>query len=143
MTVGSVTEEDARVCWEHFNPTPKHKKWSSAQFLLMILLGFGQGTHSDLISGVESQTLGERTNKRHLTGLWEELRLVVEACPWGFRFQDCSMESLKPRMGACACNPSVGRLRKEDCVFRDSLGYMARPCLKQTKTKGLFTTRWM
>jgi hypothetical protein len=30
-----------------------------------------------------------------------------------------------------ACNPSSEKLRQEDCEFKTSLGYRARPCLKQ------------
>jgi hypothetical protein len=29
------------------------------------------------------------------------------------------------------CIPEVGRLRQEECEFEDSLGYIARACLKQ------------
>jgi hypothetical protein len=34
-----------------------------------------------------------------------------------------------------SCNPSIGRLRQENCEFKDSLGYRERPSLKKTLNK--------
>jgi hypothetical protein len=39
---------------------------------------------------------------------------------------------MEPDVVAYACNPSTQRLRKEDHKFKDSLGYIARSCLKTT-----------
>jgi hypothetical protein len=46
------------------------------------------------------------------------------------------------------CNPAFERLRQEDCELQSSLGYWARPCLKEKKkkkkgqTKGCFNPLW-
>jgi hypothetical protein len=48
------------------------------------------------------------------------------------------------------CDPSIGRLRKEDQEFKASLGYIARPYLKKKKKKkwgnlrnlGFHSTPW-
>jgi hypothetical protein len=33
------------------------------------------------------------------------------------------------------CNPALRRLRQEDLQFKDSLGYIVRPCLQKKKKK--------
>jgi hypothetical protein len=41
----------------------------------------------------------------------------------------------KPGVVVHTCDPSIGRLRKEDQEFKASLGYIARPYLKKKKKK--------
>jgi hypothetical protein len=36
-------------------------------------------------------------------------------------------------------NPCTRRLKQEECRFKASLGYMARPCLTKTKTKNIWS----
>jgi hypothetical protein len=40
------------------------------------------------------------------------------------------MISKRKGMVAYSCNPSIGRLRKEDQMLQDSLGHIAISCLK-------------